>query len=129
MLENKRLSASPGKAKRKLEGGESSKEKATSSKKSKSASRMKTHEEKNDTEETGKDDSEMDTDDSDGEDNWKDEEVAVEDEGGENESDDDNPIHSASPGNFNIKPMVDVEDKNNEDKDVNSEREENKELE
>ncbi|XP_059073535.1 uncharacterized protein LOC131874263 [Cryptomeria japonica] len=127
--ENKRLSASLGKAKRNLEGGESSKEKATSSKKSNNAFGTETHEENNDTEEIGKDGSEMDMNDSDGEDNWKDEEVGVEDEGGENEFDNDNSIHTASPGNYNNKPMVDVEDKDNEDKDVNSEREENKELE
>ncbi|XP_059066305.1 nucleolin 2-like [Cryptomeria japonica] len=118
-----------GKAKRKLEGGDSSMEKATSSKKSKSASRMETHEEKNDIEEIGKDGSEMDTDDSDGEDSWKDEEVGVEDEGGENESDNDSPIHNANTSNYNSKPMVDMEDKDNEDKDVNYEREESKEPE
>ncbi|XP_057873927.2 uncharacterized protein LOC131079901 [Cryptomeria japonica] len=127
MLENKRLSASPGIGKRKLEGGESTKEKASSSKKSKSAFRTEAHEEKKDTEETGKDGSEMDTDDSEGEDSWKDEDVGVEDEEGENESDNDSPIHSASPGNDNSQPMVDVKDKGNEKKDVNSEREKNKE--
>ncbi|XP_059067438.1 DNA polymerase II subunit B4-like [Cryptomeria japonica] len=127
MLENKRLSTSPRIGKRKLEAGESNKEKASSSKKSKSAFGTKAHEEKKDTEETGKDGSEMDMDDSEGEDNWKDEDVGAEDEESENESDNDSPIHSASPGNDNSEPMVDVEDKGNEEKDVNSKREKNKE--
>lgn len=49
MLENKRLSTSPGKGKRMLEEGEPSKEEATYRKKSKSAIGMKAHEDKNDT--------------------------------------------------------------------------------
>ncbi|XP_059078090.1 uncharacterized protein LOC131876664 [Cryptomeria japonica] len=127
MLENKRLSTSPGKGKRMLEEGEPSKEEATSRKKSKSVIGMKAHEEKNDIEETGKEGSKMETDESEGEDSWKDEDVGAEYEEGENESDNDSPIHSASPGNDNSQPIVDVDDKNNEEKELNSKREKNKE--
>ncbi|XP_059068435.1 uncharacterized protein LOC131858955 [Cryptomeria japonica] len=104
--ENKRLSASPGKAKRKLEEGEPNKKEATSSKKSKSATGMKAHDEKNDTEETGKEGSEMEMDESEGEESWKDEDVGAEEEKGENESNNDSPIHSASLGNDNSQPMM-----------------------
>lgn len=124
ILENKRLSASSGK--RKLEGGDSSKEKVYSSKKSKSASGIETHEEKIETKEMGKEGSEMDMDDSDGEDSWKDEEVGIKEEGDDSESNNESPIHSDCPGKDNSHPMEDVEYKDNEDKDVNSEREENK---
>ncbi|XP_059068494.1 uncharacterized protein LOC131859000 [Cryptomeria japonica] len=117
MLENKRLSASPGKGKRMLEEGEPSKEEATSRKKRKSATRMKFHEDKNYTEEIGKEGSEMEIDESEGEDNWKDEEMGAEHEEGENESDNDNPIHSASPGNDNNQPMnLDKNGKQKDDK-------------
>ncbi|XP_059067153.1 DNA polymerase II subunit B4-like [Cryptomeria japonica] len=127
MLENKSLSACPGKGKRKLEEGEPSKEEATSTKKSKSATGMKAHEEKNDIEETRKNGTEMDTDESEGEDTWKDEDVGVEDEEGENKFDNDSPIHSVILGNNNNQPIVDVDDKDNKEKDLNSEREKNKE--
>ncbi|XP_057813812.2 uncharacterized protein LOC131027733 [Cryptomeria japonica] len=120
LTENNKLSASPGKGKRKLEEGEPSKEEATSRKKSKSATGMKDHDENNDIEEIGKEGSEMEIDESESEDSWKDEDVGVEDEEGENESDNDSPIHSASLGNDNSQPMVDLDDKDNEEKDLNS---------
>ncbi|XP_057861359.1 uncharacterized protein LOC131069814 [Cryptomeria japonica] len=110
MLENKRLSASPRKGKRKLEEGEPNKEEATSRKKSKSATGVKAHEEKNDTEETEKEGSEMETDELEGEDNYKDEDLGAEDEEGENESDNDSPIYSATPSNDNNQPMVRLEE-------------------
>ncbi|XP_057816607.1 uncharacterized protein LOC131029935 [Cryptomeria japonica] len=113
MLENKRLSASPGKGKRMLEEGEPSKEEATSREKSKSAIGMKAHKDKNDIEETGKEGNEMETNESEGEDSWKDEDVGAKHEEGENESNNDSPIHSASPGNDNNQPMMD--DKRKED--------------
>ncbi|XP_059067487.1 uncharacterized protein LOC131858305 [Cryptomeria japonica] len=118
-----------GKGKRMLEEGEPSKEEATFRKKSKSAIGMKVHEDKNDTEEMGKEGSEMEMDESEGEESWKYEETGVEHEEGENESDHDSPIHSASPGNDNSQPMVDLDDKDNEEKDLNSEMEKNKEPE
>lgn len=90
---------------------------------------MKAHEDKNDTEEIGKEDNEMEIDESKGENNWKDEDMGVEHEEGENEFDNDSPIHSASLGNDNNQPIVDVDDKDNEEKDLNSERENNKEPE
>ncbi|XP_059070636.1 pheromone-processing carboxypeptidase KEX1-like [Cryptomeria japonica] len=68
-LENKRLSASQGRGKRKLEEGEPSKEEATPSKKRKSTTGMKAHDNKNDIEETGKEGSEMEKDESGGNDN------------------------------------------------------------
>ncbi|XP_059070320.1 uncharacterized protein LOC131859998 [Cryptomeria japonica] len=127
--ENKRLSVSPRKGKRKLEEGESSKGEATLSKKRKSATRMKAHDEKNDIEETSKEGSEMETNELEGEESWKDEEVGAEEEEGENESDNENPIHSASIGHDNSQPMVDKDDKDKEEKDMDSEREKNKEPE
>ncbi|XP_059073120.1 uncharacterized protein LOC131873953 [Cryptomeria japonica] len=127
--ENKRLSASLGRGKRKLEESEPSKKEATPSKKSKSATGMKSHDEKNDTEETGKEGSEMETDESKGEESWKDEDVGAEEEEGENESDNDSPILSASLGNNNSQPMSDKDDKDNEEKDMISKREKKKEPE
>lgn len=84
-----------------MEEGEPNKEEATSRKKSKSATRMKAHDDKNDTEKTGKEGSEMEMDESEVEDSWKDEDVGAEDYEGENEVDNDSPIHSASLGNDN----------------------------
>ncbi|XP_057853020.2 uncharacterized protein LOC131063249 [Cryptomeria japonica] len=127
--ENKRLSASLGKGKRKLEEGEPSKEELIQSKKSKSASGMKTQEDKNNTEDTEKDGSEMETDESGGEESWKDEDVGAEEDEAEDVSDQDSPIHSASLGNVNNQPMVEKDDKVNEEKDMDSEMEKNKEPE
>lgn len=71
----------------------------------------------------------METNESEGEDSWKDEDMGAEHDEGKNKSDNESPIHSASPGNDNSQPMVDVDDKDNEEKDLNSERENNKEPE
>lgn len=69
----------------------------------------------------------METDDSDGDDSWKDEEVGIEEESGDNESDNEIPIHSECPGKDNNHPMEDVDYKDNEKIYANSERERNKE--
>lgn len=123
------MSSSPGKGKRNLEEGEPSKKEATPRKKSKSTTGMKANDENNDTEKTRKEGSEMEIDESEGEERWKDEDVGVEEEEGENESDNDSPIHSDSLGNDKSQPMVDKDDKDIEEKDMNSMREKNKELE
>ncbi|XP_059065961.1 uncharacterized protein LOC131857422 [Cryptomeria japonica] len=103
-----------------MEGGDSNKEKASSSKKRKSAPGMEI-------EEMDKEGNEMEMDDSDGEDGSKDEEVGNEEESGDNESDNEIPFHSDFPDKDNSYPMEDVEYKNNEEIDVNSKRERNKE--
>ncbi|XP_059073641.1 uncharacterized protein LOC131874333 [Cryptomeria japonica] len=127
--ENKRLSASPRKGKRKLEKGGPSKEESIQSKKSKSTTRMKTQEDKNDIEETGKNGSEMETNESGGEESWKDEDMGAEEDEAKDVSSQDSPIHSASLGNDNSQPMVEKDDKVNKEKDMDSEREKDKEPE
>ncbi|XP_057870035.2 uncharacterized protein LOC131076738 [Cryptomeria japonica] len=127
--ENKKLSVSPGKGKRKLEEGESSKGEASLSKKNKSATGMKANVEKNDSEETSKEGSEMETDDSEGEESWKDEEVGAEEEEGDNESDNEDPFHSASIGHDNSQQMGEKDNKDKEDKDMDFGKEKNKEPE
>lgn len=105
-----------------MEGGDLGKEKVSSSKKRKSAPGMEI-------EEIEKEGSEMETDDSDGDDKWKDEEVGIEEESSDNESDNESPMHSECPGKDNSHPMEDMDYKDNEEIDVNSERERNKEPE
>ncbi|XP_059075315.1 replication protein A 70 kDa DNA-binding subunit C-like [Cryptomeria japonica] len=94
--ENKRLSVSLGKGKRKMEEGEPSKEESTQSKKGKKATGVKIQEDKDNQKETEidledirKDGSEMETDESGGEESWKEEEGGAEDV-----FDHDNPTHS-----------------------------------
>ncbi|XP_059068240.1 uncharacterized protein LOC131858808 [Cryptomeria japonica] len=79
--ENKRLSVSPGKGKRKIEEGGRSKDEVTQSKKGKKATMEKIQEDMGkqkdtevDSEDMGKDESKMETDESDGEESWKEEE-------------------------------------------------------
>ncbi|XP_059077863.1 uncharacterized protein LOC131876468 [Cryptomeria japonica] len=112
-----------------MEEGRPSKEESIQSKKRKSATGMKTQDDKNDIEENRKDDSEMETNDSGGEESWKDEDVGAEEDEAKDVCDQDSPIHSASLGNDNSQPMVDKDDKDNEEKDMNSERVKNKEPE
>ncbi|XP_057866686.1 uncharacterized protein LOC131074132 [Cryptomeria japonica] len=98
--ENKILSTSPGKGKRKLEEGGPNKEELTENKKSKIVTSMKIQENK-DIEETRKDGSEMDTDESGGDESWNDEDVGAEGDKNEDVSDQESPTHSASLGNVN----------------------------
>ncbi|XP_059066162.1 uncharacterized protein LOC131857518 [Cryptomeria japonica] len=94
--ENKRFSVSPGKGKRKLEEGGSSKVEGTQSKRGKKATMEKIQEDKG-SEDIGKDGSEMETDKSKGEESWKEEEVGEEEGGAEEVSNQNSPIHSVDP--------------------------------
>lgn len=62
------------------------------------------------------------------EESWKDEDVGAEEDEAEDVSDQDSPVHSASLGNDNSQPMVEKDDKVNEEKDMDYEREKNKET-
>ncbi|XP_057848801.2 uncharacterized protein LOC131059779 [Cryptomeria japonica] len=101
--ENKRLSMSLGKGKRKSEDPGPSKDELKQSKKVKKASVEKKVEDMDkqkdtevDPEDMGKEGSEMEIDDSDGVESWKDEEVGEEERGDEDDSDQNNPTHSTS---------------------------------
>ncbi|XP_059066359.1 uncharacterized protein LOC131857675 [Cryptomeria japonica] len=118
--ENKRLSVSPGKGKRKMEEGGPSKEELSQTKKSKKDTVEKIQEDMGKQKETEvhskdleKEGSEMETDEFDGEERWKEEEMGEEEGGAEDVSDQDSPTHS---------------DKlNNEERDLETEQEKEKE--
>ncbi|XP_059067614.1 uncharacterized protein LOC131858399 [Cryptomeria japonica] len=124
--ENKRLSVSPRKGKRKVEEGGPSKEESTLSKKSKSTTGMKIQEDKNDSEDTKKDGSEMEIDESGGEESWKDEDMGEEEGEAEDVFDQDSPTYSASLDNR--QPIEEKDDKINEEKEMDIEKENNKEA-